>query len=111
MLRDERAAPQTIIDVFSFLVRPATYRNDPSLWATVGWPQWLSEIANPTLNKTRFALDTYAIAIDQHDALRLINATTYWYSLFAHKRVTHDWKGFLRVSLDPADDAAASLIL
>jgi hypothetical protein len=51
------------------------------------------------------------IAIDQNPALTVIVATTYWSSLFAHKKVTNEWKGFLRVDLDAADDAAARLLL
>lgn len=103
--------PPNDIDVFSFLVRPAHYQNDPSRWIANGWNEWISEIANPPFNKTRYGLDTYAIAIDQHNALSLIKETIYWYSLFSHKRVTHDWKGFVRIALNPVDDAAALLIL
>ena len=95
------------IDVFSFLERPLPYRNDPALWALSGFADWKNEIANRTLNKSRFGVDTYAVAVDQHGALSLITMTVYWYSLFAHKKVTHDWKGFVRVALDPNDDAAA----
>jgi hypothetical protein len=103
--------PPNDIDVVSFLVRPDQYRNDPSLWKTKGWPEWANQIANKSLNKKKYSLDTYAIAVDQHNALGLINATTYWYSLFAHKRITHDWKGFIKIALNPTDDAAASLKL
>jgi len=95
------------IDVFSFLVRPANYRNNPAQWNNVGYHQWTSEIADRNRNKLRFGLDTYAIAVDQHGPLRIINETIYWYSLFAHGRMTHDWKGFVRLQLDPADDATA----
>jgi hypothetical protein len=42
------------IDVFSFLVRPDPYRADPSLWGTVGFPKWRSEIADRNRNKARF---------------------------------------------------------
>lgn len=86
------------IDVFSYLVRPARYQQDHNLWATSGFVEWSNEIADRSLNKARFHLDTYAIAVDQHGPLSLILETTYWYSLFAHKKLTHDWKGFLRIS-------------
>jgi hypothetical protein len=95
------------IDVFSFLMRPASFQRDPATWAAVGFPVWTLYLMNRDKNKERFGLDTYGIAVDQHGPLRLINETIYWYSLFSHKRVTHDWKGFLRIPLDPADDAAA----
>jgi Family of unknown function (DUF6932) len=108
-LRESR--PPNDIDVFSFLERPARYRANSSLWTSTGFGEWQREIANASGNKTRFGVDTYAIAVDQHGALQLIMATTYWYSLFAHKKLTYDWKGFLRVALNAADDAAALSLL
>jgi hypothetical protein len=98
------------IDVFSYLVLPARY-HDPQLWATVGFAEWSNEIVDRARNKMRFHTDTYAIAVDRSHPLNLILATTYWCSLFAHKKVTHDWKGFLWVHLDAADDAAARRLL
>jgi hypothetical protein len=103
--------PPNDIDVFSFLERPQHYRNDPALWALSGFAEWQNEVANRALNKSRFAIDAYAIAFDQANGLMVITTTIYWYSLFAHKKVTHDWKGFLRVSLNAADDAAAHSLL
>lgn len=99
------------IDVFSFLVRPVAYQQDPALWIARGFPEWSTEIVDVAVNKRRFGLDTYAIAVDQHGALNVISATTYWSSLFAHKKVTHDWKGFLQIALNPADDIAARALL
>jgi hypothetical protein len=99
------------IDVFSFLVRPAHYRNDPALWASTGFPEWSSEVADRTKNKQRFLIDTYAIAIDQGGPLGVITETIYWYSLFSHKKITHDWKGFVQVSVSATDDAAARTAL
>jgi Family of unknown function (DUF6932) len=98
------------IDVFSYLMRPAHYQ-DPTTWAASGFAEWSSEIVDRARNRLRFRLDTYAIAVDQHGPLRLIIETIYWYSLFAHKRITHDWKGFLRVRLSATDDAAARTLL
>jgi hypothetical protein len=99
------------IDIFSFLERPINYQRDSALWASAGFPEWENEVANRNLNKQRFGLDTYAIAVDEHGPLGVIMGTIYWYSLFSHKRVTHEWKGFLRVRLDPSDDALARAAL
>jgi hypothetical protein len=99
------------IDVFSFLIRPNHYRTDPALWKASGFAEWTTEIADRNRNKSRFGLDTYAIAVDQQAPLGLINETIYWYSLFAHRRITHDWKGFVKIQLNPADDAAARTAL
>ena len=95
------------IDVFSFLIRPPQYQSNVSLWQAAGFTQWMNEIVNFTLNKQRYNIDTYAIAVDQHGPLQLINETIYWYGLFSHKRITQDWKGFVRVPLNPPDDQAA----
>jgi hypothetical protein len=95
------------IDVFNFLIRPISLSKDPAIWAAVGFPVWALYLMNRDRNKERFGLDTFGIAVDQHGPLRLIEQTVYWYSLFSHKRVTHDWKGFLRVPLNPTDDAVA----
>ena len=99
------------IDVFSFLVRPAHYQSDPNLWASKGRVEWRNEIIDFTRNKTRFGLDTYAIAIDEVGPYGCIMGTVYWYSLFSHKRTTHDWKGFLQVRLNSADDIKARAAL
>jgi hypothetical protein len=107
--REQRAPGD--IDVFSFLVRPQHYQGAPALWASTGFAEWSREVADRNLNKQRFGLDTYAIAVDQHTPLRLIVETIYWSSLFAHKRLTHDWKGFLRVPLNASDDATARAAL
>jgi hypothetical protein len=99
------------IDVFSFLFRPLRYRSDPVLWASTGFPEWSREVADRKRNKQRFKLDTYAIALDEHGPLTLIKGTVYWYSLFAHKRFTHEWKGFVCIRLNTSDDATARMAL
>jgi hypothetical protein len=95
------------IDVFSFLMQPAQYVGNLPLWQSTGFPQWTGEVVNYTLNKQRYRVDTYGIIVDQGGPLEMMNATIYWYSLFSHKKVTHDWKGFVKIPLNPADDQAA----
>lgn len=99
------------IDIFSFLIRPSQYRGNDPLWQSTGFPQWVGEIVNQSLNKQRYQLDTYAIAVDQTGPLQLMNETIYWYSLFSHKRVTQEWKGFVVVPLNVSDDQAALLAI
>lgn len=41
---------------------------------------------------------------------RLVEMTSYWYSMWAHRR-SKQWKGFLRVDLDPREDRAALAML
>lgn len=102
----ENRAPNDI-DVFSFVERPRHYQIDASLWASTGFPEWTNEIVDRVKNRNRFGIDTYAIAVDQVRALETITAAFYWSSLFGHRRITHDWKGFVRVPLNPADDTVA----
>jgi hypothetical protein len=100
------------IDVFSFLMQPAQYVGNVALWRSTGFPQFQGEVVNQALNKLRYHSDTYGIVVDQGGPLQMMDATIYWYSLFSHKKVTHDWKGFIKVPLNPADDqlALASIV-
>jgi hypothetical protein len=95
------------IDVFGFMMQPAQYVGNVALWQSTGFPQWTGEVVNRSLNKQRYLLDAYGIVVDQGGPLEIMNATIYWYSLFSHKKVTHDWKGFVKIPLNPADDQAA----
>jgi hypothetical protein len=70
--------PPRDIDVFSFLVRPAKYRLDPALWASAGFAEWAQEVVDRPRDMARFNLDTYAVAADEHDGLRIILTTIYW---------------------------------
>jgi hypothetical protein len=87
------------IDVFSFLMQPAQYVGNVALWQSTGFPQWGAEVVNQTLNKQRYHLDAYGMIVDQGGPLDMMNATIYWYSLFSHKKVAQDWKGFVRIPL------------
>jgi hypothetical protein len=77
----------------------------------MAFPEWSREVADRNVNKKRFGLDTYAIAVDEQGPWGTIIATIYWYSLFAHKRTTHAWKGFLRIPLNAPDDNTARAAL
>lgn len=95
------------IDVLSFLEKPPKYIGNSHAWLSAGMDFWNLEIADWQRNKTRFHLDTYATLIE--DAL--VEDIMYWHGLFSHQRATYNWKGYLRVALDPADDAAALTVL
>lgn len=41
----------------------------------------------------------------------IIDATRYWCGLFSHRRVDDLWKGMVKVSLDPAEEDLAMLLL
>jgi hypothetical protein len=103
--------PPGDIDVFTFAMLPVQYHGDGVLWATIGFPQWENEVVNKGLNKQRYQLDTYGVIVDQVGPLGVMNATIYWYGLFSHKKVTQDWKGFVRLPLNPRDDQAARAMI
>lgn len=97
------------IDVLSLLIMPAAF-SDRTVWTSVGFPFWVSEVANQPLNKTRFQLDTYALPYPPA-SIGGVRDLFYWHSLFGHQRVTMAWKGFVMVRLDTAADATAMGLL
>jgi hypothetical protein len=99
------------IDVFSILLPPAKYVNNPPIWASNGLPFWQSEIADNPKNKQRFSVDSYAMMLDTTQPGHFLRQALYWYSLFSHKRGNHEWKGFVAVSLNAADDQAALALM
>ncbi|WP_066735851.1 DUF6932 family protein [Cupriavidus sp. D384] len=59
--------------------------------------------------KRRFMVDSYWV--DSTISMRdLICLSTYWYSLWSHRR-SLQWKGFLEIDLDPALDDSAHDVL
>jgi len=59
--------------------------------------------------KKAFKIDFYIQSLND-PAESLVAMTTYWYSMWSHRR-TGQWKGFLRVDLSPLQDAAAKTLL
>jgi len=55
--------------------------------------------------KPAFHVDAYPVCVGGI-AESLIERSTYWYSMWGHRR-SRVWKGFLEVSLSAADDATA----
>jgi hypothetical protein len=73
----------------------------------VGRAFWVEEIVNNAKNKARFSLDCYGILVNTGNLDGFLSQSLYWYSLFSHKRLSHEWKGFAAVPLNAADDQAA----
>lgn len=61
---------------------------------------------NKRETKTRYLVDAYFVQMDAGDPMVLVSHSTYWYSLWAHRR-SGEWKGYLRIDLAPAKDPAA----
>jgi hypothetical protein len=59
--------------------------------------------------KSEYFVDNYFLNLDVPPA-ELVRQTTYWYSLWSHRR-DRIWRGFVQVDLSPADDPAARALL
>lgn len=55
--------------------------------------------------KTTYKVDGYIFTLNNTPEV-LLEQSTYWYSMWSHKR-SGVWKGYLQISLDPANDAVA----
>ena len=60
--------------------------------------------------KERYRVDAYYVPMDNNDIKRLIRQSTYWYSMWSHRR-TGEWKGFIEISLDDATDVSLESLL
>lgn len=90
------------IDVVTFFVRPSAYTDDAAWAAFVAANR---AVFNPPDAKVTFKCDAYYV--DANTPLPgMISQVTYWHGLFGHQRVSHLWKGMLRVPLVSDDDAA-----
>ncbi len=56
--------------------------------------------------KASYGIDAYFVPLNQTPVERIIERTVYWHSIWSHTR-DGLWKGYIQVSLDNADDAAA----
>ncbi|MHC8285791.1 DUF6932 family protein [Pseudomonas sp. XS1P51] len=59
--------------------------------------------------KHQFKVDFYVQSLRDAPE-RLVEMTSYWYSMWAHRR-SKQWKGFLRVDLDPQQDQVTLAML
>lgn len=59
--------------------------------------------------KRDYKIDFYVQSLAD-PAESLVAMTTYWYSMWSHRR-TGQWKGFLKVDLSPSQDADAGVLL
>jgi hypothetical protein len=66
-------------------------------------------LGNQKKIKTDYKVDFYVQSLsDPVDTL--VSMTTYWYSMWSHRR-TGQWKGFVKVDLSPSLDADAIAVL
>lgn len=90
------------IDVVTFFVRPSVHSGDTA------WNSFVAanrSVFSPPDAKAAYKCDAYFV--DANTPLpNMISQVTYWHGLFGHQRVSHLWKGILRVPL-VSDDIAA----
>lgn len=89
--------PPKDIDVVSFVYVPAGFA--PT--------QQELEVLDHDQAKSTFLVDSYFVEINLLPPDNLIKQSTYWYSMWSHRR-TQEWKGYLEIDLSPAEDIAAS---
>lgn len=90
------------VDVVTFFVRPV-HRDDDLAWSNFV----LANIGLFDANQTKVAFKCDAYFVDANSPLpAMIAQVTYWHGLFGHQRVSHLWKGMLKIPLI-SDDAEA----
>lgn len=92
----EKRAPKDI-DVVSFVHTPASFPHSPLD----------PNVLDHDHAKATYWVDSYFVEINLLPPDNLIKQSTYWYSMWSHRR-TQEWKGYLEIDLSPVEDAAAS---
>jgi hypothetical protein len=91
----EQRAPNDI-DVVSFVHIPMSFSPTPAQ----------SDVLDHAHAKATYLVDSYFVELNLLPLDNLVKKSTYWYSMWSHRR-NQDWKGYLQLDLAPADDAAA----
>jgi hypothetical protein len=60
--------------------------------------------------KVTYKVDHYSVVLGKDMTPDRVKEISYWYSMWSHRR-DGLWKGFVQVSLDPAEDVAAQAFL
>jgi hypothetical protein len=92
--------PPRDIDVVTFLHTPANV--EPSTTDLA--------VLNPAAAKQQFRVDAYLVELDEITPEHLVSQSTYWYSMWSHRR-NQAWKGYLQIDLAATDDEQAMLWL
>jgi uncharacterized protein DUF6932 len=58
------------------------------------------------LNKQKYHVDSYFVHLNGEFPEFLVDQSTYWYSMWSHRR-NEQWKGYLQIDLAPTDDPTA----
>lgn len=94
-IESTESRPPGDIDVVTFFRRPLQHRQITD-WLPF-WPS-IAHLFNSSLSKANYHCDAYAVDLDTPSS-GIVNQTGYWFGLFSHKRVSHQWKGMIEISL------------
>lgn len=92
----QKRAPKDI-DLVSFVHIPVGFAPTPAQL----------DVLDHDHAKVTYLVDSYFVEINLLPPDNLIKKSTYWYSMWSHRR-NQDWKGYLQVDLSPIEDAVAA---
>jgi hypothetical protein len=99
--------PPGDLDVVTFDARPQI------LLAPAAWNLFVSEnldVFDAARSKAAFRVDAQYVDFT-FGPLDVVRKTSFWYGLFAHKRVIGLWKGMVEVPMDGVEDGAVNQLL
>ena len=64
------------------------------------------ELFDPEATRRRYRVDAYFLQLNETAPESLVDQSTYWNSLWSHRR-NGEWKGYLHLDLAPAGDQEA----
>lgn len=91
--------PPNDVDVVTFYDLPQDQTQADLLKAN-------ADLFNHEKVKKQFLVDGYLVQRTGNDIDGLIEYTTYWYSMWSHRR-NQVWRGYLQVDLSPGEDETA----
>jgi hypothetical protein len=88
--------PPNDIDVVTFLEDDG--QPDEAIIATAD-----PNISDGKYVKEKYRVDGYLVELNQLPASEIVSWSTYWYSMWSHRR-NQNWKGYVQVELAPKED-------
>tara|TARA_R110002012_G_scaffold213388_1_gene384519 strand:+ start:595 stop:1149 length:555 start_codon:yes stop_codon:yes gene_type:complete len=102
-VEDIESRPPNDIDVVTFFELPVG-QDQNTYWGNHG------ALFDPVHTKKNYSVDAYPFVLRQVVTEQVIRMTSYWYSMWSHRR-DGIWKGFVQVVLDPDADITTHALL
>jgi hypothetical protein len=90
--------PPSDIDVVTFFKLPASHTQ-------ITFHSKNPDLFNSFIMKKKFLVDAYSHIIGKPLELYDVKMISYWYSMWSHRKNDNLWKGFVKVDLDPTEEA------